>query len=259
MKLKKYSFFLSIICLILCHKLVAFDVDPVFFEKDVRLTHTLLKTELVEGNKLFYYRLHVDNRHRIRNKTYYLVCLNCIDNVIGSVPFRIDSKGEIWLEVEDGSELLKEKSFCLGHFWDGESISYILVDEYERMLARTKIYPKPLEAKSDDGATIFLRLISGASYVFEGTGFKPQEHVSFTYLTALGIAEPFPLQADDQGVFSVGVGAPFIDLPYGRDIVVIKRDDNTELKLPFLWGISKERLDQKNRISKDDGCLQNSR
>lgn len=242
----KHIIAVAIFILSFCCELNAKDSKDLLFEKDFKLTHTLLKTEREKGNKLFYYRLHLENKHQVGNKEYRLVRLDCAEKVTGYGILRIDENGEIWLEAENENKLLKESTFGCGNFSDGESMSYVLINENKDILASTKIFPKPLEAKSKDGAAIRLEL-RGTYHYLLGISFKPHEPLVLSYLSALGVAQPVPIQTDDNGHFELGIGTPFLDQPYGRDMLLIKRQDNTELKIPFLWGITAERLEQKIR------------
>ena len=216
--------------------------DVASTKMELSLTHSLLRTKMIKDNKFFYYQLHLTSRGKLEGTKLKMVVINCAGQPAGHTDIWFDTEEKVWI-YEGGKNLpLEEFESTIGNFSDGEFVDIIVVDE-RRILAGTRICPKPIEYKATDGAIVSLQLQSpDGQYVLRGYGFKPNESLSLISQSEEEVTPTLALEASVEGNITAGISPQVMGKSYGHASLTLIRQDGAKLKLSYLWGITNEKL-----------------
>lgn len=216
--------------------------EAVCTKRELFLTHTLLKTKRTQDNQLFYYRLHLASTKKLAGKKLKMVVINSFGQPTGHADIWFDQEEKVWIS-EGGQNLpLEEFEPTIGNFSDGEFVDFIVVDEEKHILAGTRLCPKPIECTASDGAILSLQLLSPGQYAIRGYGFKPNETFSLISQSEEEVIPSIPLEACAGGTLTAFTSPYVVGKSYGRASITLIRQDGTELKCSYLWGIPAEKL-----------------
>lgn len=143
------------------------------------------------------------------------------------------------LQKEEGVNVFSDKCICINkNFLNGEPFSLKLVSKDSKTCLVLKTIPNPVEFKWQDGASIHMEAFEGSCnhFTFIGTGFKPNEKLSFISISG---NERFPIEfpADKTGTITIGM-APAVLGQKGGDakFIVMRENGGNKAILNYFWG-----------------------
>ncbi len=211
---------------------------------ELSFSHALIDSKKTCDDTIFRYRVNLTSNQKMADTKLKMVAINAAGQRRGTADVWFDNEHRAWISEGRGDLLLEEFEITINNMSDGEFLDLVIEDGKKQKLAATRIFPKPIECKAADGASLRLRLSAPEIQNFElkGHGFKPNENLILISQSEKEIVPASAYEVSKEGNFTGFISPQVVGKAYGRASVTIIRQDGSKMKLSYLWGIPEEKL-----------------